>query len=195
MKALLAALLLSLSACGGAVASSTVPTDDPDASPLPEPARPADASAAGRDASEAVAVFPGPATEPACTDDTDCNEPGGGAFGRCWKSQTGVTSCLCKKGGFKQPSGRCGTTPPAATCGGQGGRCMTWPACTYVDGNLASARTPSSCTGDAICCVTECKATAIKDCYVHGSDAAYVPVCIAGWVSCQSGDSPDLEIP
>jgi len=196
---LLAALALSLSACGGVVATSSGPADDPDASPAAEAPRGGDAAAPTRDAAEAdAAIFDvnqGPATEPACKDDTDCNEPGGGAFGRCWTSETGASSCLCKKGGYKQVSGRCGSTPPATTCPGQGGRCASWDACTEAKGHPASVRTPSACAGDAICCVAGCKGTAVKGCYVHGSDAAYVPVCVAGWVTCQSGDSPDLELP
>jgi hypothetical protein len=189
------ALLLAMTACGGTISSTTGPTDDPDgaADARNGSSSPPASNDAGISDAAIFDVHQGIPKEPGCVEDKDCNEPGSGTFGRCWKAEGGASSCLCRKGGFKQPSGRCGTTPPEASCAGQGGQCSTWRACSDGKGNAAT--TSATCKDGEVCCVAGCKPTAVPYCYHLGTDAAYTPVCVAGWATCNPGDSPEIEVP
>jgi hypothetical protein len=164
-------------------------------------------------------VTPTPALPPAggndCSVDADCNELAttSALLGRCWKRTTGPNktdptgSCLCLKGNTLQPSGKCarGAPSPSLSCAQEGGACRDWGECTSAGGRragLASSRvgTSKECGNEAgteECCVPKalCRETPIAkaDCYFDGTDLAYVPVCISGWVTCLPGDSPDIN--
>lgn len=196
-----------LVACGGSVATSPSGTPSPTSDaqvPVPDAATGTgtetsvdgsslvDASPA-KDAAADVAVS---ASDPACMVDADCDEQPGSGLGRCWLDTMGNTSsCLCRIGAYKQPSGRCAPSAPPAECTTTGGSCTSWAVCSGTGGARTLA---TSCGVEAqVCCVSQCKPTAVavKGCYAHGTDAAYSPVCIGGFITCLPGDTPDLEIP
>lgn len=108
-------------------------------------------------------------------------------------------TCLCREGASMQPSGRCGLAP-SPTCEEQpGATCRSWASCSAAKGRSGGARANEDCSSvtDGVCCVPEvaCRPSGLEYCYRKGTDAAYVPVCIHGWVTCQPGDSPDLQLP
>lgn len=195
-----------LVACGGSVATSPSgpPSSTPDAQvPVtdaatgtgPETSVDAssvvDSSAAKDAAGDAVVAT----SDPACMVDADCDEQAGGGLGRCWRDTMGNTSsCLCKQGAYKQPSGRCAPSAPPDDCASTGGSCTSWAVCSGSGGARTLA---TSCGGgDQVCCVSQCKPTVVsgKGCYQRGTDAAYSPVCTGGFITCLPGDTPDIEI-
>lgn len=187
-----ALLLLTSMACGGTAIQRETPTEEGKGAVAPAPTPVGDSADA---APQAPGMdTPRPEQDPTCAKDSDCNESATDKTvrGTCWKEQvTGGSTCLCNPGYWKQASGRCGSTPPPPSCVDQGGSCTTWSACSSGGGY----RTTSTSCAD-VCCVSTCSPTAVSQagCYRNGTDAAYVPICVNGWETCEPGDSPDLRI-
>lgn len=191
--------MVAFAACGGRVSlqDSERESRAPSSPPAPAPTSSGSASVPPANPVPAPTTTarptPTPSSDPSCTRDDECNEVPGTNSGRCWRDpMTNASSCLCRQGAWKQPSGRCGATAPPVTCGAQGGTCGDWNACLNAGGTRAL--TDECGGGSDICCVGSCKKTAVDSCYVRGTDAAYVPVCTHGWQTCLPGDSPDLDI-
>lgn len=136
-----------------------------------------------------------------CVGDSDCNDDPAvsSLHGECVDGQ-----CFCREGSWMQASGRCGSTAP--TCTASGGTCRSstevGSGCLSVEGlRPVAASANEDCvaggTGD-VCCIEEsaCRSHPefVDYCYVRGSDAAYVPPCTNGWLTCAPGDSPALRI-
>lgn len=177
------------SACGGRIDSDKV-TERPshahdEGADRPDHSRPSGAAMARADGN--------------CTEDFECSEDPAapGSLGRCWKKSPTEGSCVCLEGATMQPSGRCGITP-APSCSAQGGSCVPWATCSQRNGSQADTTASAECAGsnDTVCCVPQasCRETNIDYCYRKGTDEAYAPPCINGWITCHAGDSPDLDI-
>ncbi len=169
-----------------------------DASMIPDADASLDAASAAHDAS---VDLPDLGSIGRCEVDSDCNDDLAlsSVLGECIGGQ-----CFCREGSWMQASGRCGTTAP--TCAASGGTCRSstdvghW--CLAVEGLRPIATTANEdCVargaGD-VCCIEETTCRRHPDfvdsCYVQGSDAAYVPPCTNGWLTCVPGDSPELRI-
>jgi hypothetical protein len=193
----LTVLLGASAACGGRIDRAA-----PDEASADEagrlPGAPEEAEAPGQMAPSRSPNAPPAAGGNACTEDADCNENPETLqlLGTCWKANEAEGICLCREGATMQPSGRCGHAP-APSCAQQGGACSPWAACSEASGSQADALASAVCGRQgAVCCVptASCRQTPVTYCYKKGTDAAYVPPCINGWITCHPGDSPDLDL-
>jgi hypothetical protein len=183
-------LMMHAIGCGG----TTLPGTDP----VPRTAAadagadsPTEAGSPNHSDAGKVGSTPDASSEPAtlaCATAADCN--GGSCF-------DGI--CMCPENQWVQTDGRCSPTAPPS-CAAQGGTCETNVpgAQKCPNGNVVrSSRGGCGDSPEDVCCIdrAQCKgADKVTDCYVRGTDAAYVPVCINGWMTCMPGDSPNLNI-
>lgn len=186
-------------ACGGITTQTTPGTADAAPAPIPSASSPVDApntsvkGDASPSSTDGALASDGPIDRDsgagfACQSESDCNG------GSCYQ---GV--CMCAAGKWIQPNGRCAVTPPPS-CDDQGGwcvrnavagqECASGTAIKHFTGGCGEAPSNFCCTD-----ITLCRGAAtVQNCYVNGTDAAYTPRCVNGWMTCDPGDSPELQI-